>query len=104
MQRHGGLGEGLVSCINKLPLRRRAHQLFPFSQTPAKPKLASSLPAHSCRRLAPFAALGVGHAKCNVFRGGFHFHLDGTVSRQLDVIVTTDTASADPRSTSATFK
>jgi hypothetical protein len=31
-------------------------------------------------------------SKCNVFLGGFLFHLDGTESKQLDVIVTTDTA------------
>jgi hypothetical protein len=31
-------------------------------------------------------------SKCNVFLGGFLFHLDGTESRQLDIIVTTDTA------------
>ena len=31
-------------------------------------------------------------SKCNVFLGGFLFHVDGTESRQLDVIVTTDTA------------
>lgn len=31
-------------------------------------------------------------SKCNVFLGGFLFHIDGTESKQLDVIVTTDTA------------
>lgn len=31
-------------------------------------------------------------SKCNVFRGGFLFHDDGSESKQLDVIVTTDTA------------
>lgn len=31
-------------------------------------------------------------SKCNVFLGGFLFHTDGTESKQLDVIVTTDTA------------
>ena len=31
-------------------------------------------------------------SKCNVFLGGFLFHDDGTESKQLDVIVTTDTA------------
>ncbi|MEQ1824205.1 MAG: DUF6602 domain-containing protein [Fimbriimonadaceae bacterium] len=31
-------------------------------------------------------------SKCNVFLGGFLFHVDGTESKQLDVIVTTDTA------------
>lgn len=31
-------------------------------------------------------------SKCNVFLGGFLFHMDGTESKQLDVIVTTDTA------------
>lgn len=31
-------------------------------------------------------------SKCNVFFGGFLFDLDGTESRQLDIIVTTDTA------------
>jgi hypothetical protein len=31
-------------------------------------------------------------SKCNVFLRGFLFHLDGTESKQLDVIVTTDTA------------
>lgn len=31
-------------------------------------------------------------SKCNVFLGGFLFHLDGSESKQLDVIVTTDTA------------
>lgn len=31
-------------------------------------------------------------SKCNVFLGGFLFHADGTESKQLDVIVTTDTA------------
>jgi hypothetical protein len=31
-------------------------------------------------------------SKCNVFLGGFVFHMDGTESKQLDVIVTTDTA------------
>ncbi len=31
-------------------------------------------------------------SKCNVFLGGFLFHEDGTESKQLDVIVTTDTA------------
>lgn len=31
-------------------------------------------------------------SKCNVFLGGYLFHMDGTESRQLDVIVTTDTA------------
>lgn len=30
-------------------------------------------------------------SKCNVFLGGFLFHMDGTESKQLDVIVTTDT-------------
>lgn len=31
-------------------------------------------------------------SKCNVFLGGFLFHRDGSESKQLDVIVTTDTA------------
>jgi len=31
-------------------------------------------------------------SKCNVFLGGFLFHLDGRESKQLDVIITTDTA------------
>ncbi len=31
-------------------------------------------------------------SKCNVFLGGFLFHIDGTESKQLDVIVTSDTA------------
>jgi hypothetical protein len=31
-------------------------------------------------------------SKCNVFLGGFLFHVDGSESKQLDVIVTTDTA------------
>jgi hypothetical protein len=31
-------------------------------------------------------------SKCNVFLGGFLFHMDGTESKQLDVIVATDTA------------
>lgn len=31
-------------------------------------------------------------SKCNVFLGGFLFHIDGTESKQLDVIVTNDTA------------
>ena len=31
-------------------------------------------------------------SKCNVFLGGFLFHKDGSESKQLDVIVTTDTA------------
>ncbi|MBT3339177.1 MAG: hypothetical protein HN855_03805 [Anaerolineae bacterium] len=31
-------------------------------------------------------------SKCNVFLGGFLFHMNGTESKQLDVIVTTDTA------------
>ena len=31
-------------------------------------------------------------SKCNVFAGGFLFHMDGRESRQLDAIVTTDTA------------
>ncbi|MBN72957.1 MAG: hypothetical protein CME32_27190 [Gimesia sp.] len=31
-------------------------------------------------------------SKCNVFLGGILFHEDGTESKQLDVIVTTDTA------------
>ncbi len=31
-------------------------------------------------------------SKCNVFLGGFLFHTDGTESKQLDVIVATDTA------------
>lgn len=41
-----------------------------------------------------YAAFLRQHApsKCNVFLGGFLFHRDGTESRQLDVIITTDTA------------
>lgn len=31
-------------------------------------------------------------SKCNVFLGGFLFHMDGSESKQLDIIVTTDTA------------
>jgi len=31
-------------------------------------------------------------SKCNVFLGGFLFHADGSESKQMDVIVTTDTA------------
>lgn len=31
-------------------------------------------------------------SKCNVFLGGFLFHFDGSESKQLDIIVTTDTA------------
>jgi hypothetical protein len=40
-----------------------------------------------------YAAFLRQHApsKCNVFLGGFLFHEDGTESKQLDVIVTTDT-------------
>lgn len=30
-------------------------------------------------------------SKCNVFLGGFLFHMDGSESKQLDVIITTDT-------------
>jgi len=41
-----------------------------------------------------YAEFLVQHApsKCNVFLGGFLFHMDGRESKQLDVIVTTDTA------------
>ena len=41
-----------------------------------------------------YAAFLRQHApsKCNVFFGGFLFHKDGSESRQMDVIITTDTA------------
>ena len=41
-----------------------------------------------------YAAFLRKHApsKCNVFLGGFLFHKDGSESRQIDVIITTDTA------------
>ena len=41
-----------------------------------------------------YAAFLRQHApsKCNVFLGGFLFHKDGSESRQMDVIITTDTA------------
>jgi hypothetical protein len=41
-----------------------------------------------------YAEFLIQHApsKCNVFLGGFLFHMNGDESKQLDVIVTTDTA------------
>lgn len=52
---------------------------------------ASDIGTSRERIYAEFLRLHVP-SKCNVFLGGFLFHTDGTESKQLDVIVTTDTA------------